>query len=135
MQVRRTCSLCGGKKNFYALSCRKCSVPKKPLLGRRGPDHPAWKGGQDTDRDGYVRTYAPDHPWPRRNGYVREHIRVMELRLGRRIRPGEIVHHRDHDRRNNALENLELMTHSQHSKHHRRLDLHRRHRDEAGRFA
>ncbi len=34
------------------------------------------------------------------------------------IPKGYVVHHKDEDRLNNALDNLELMTHQQHSAHH-----------------
>lgn len=86
------------------------------------------------DRDGYLKRYAPDHPWPRKGGYVREHVRLMELKIGRRIAVGEIVHHRDHDRTNNAIDNLELALCGEHSRHHRQHDIHRRERDSMGRF-
>jgi hypothetical protein len=133
--TKRTCPKCGGKKEFYSKTCRRCTVWPKPLLGVKREQHPTWKGGTEIDRDGYVRTYAPDHPWPRRARYVLEHIRVMELSIGRRLLPGEVVHHRDHDRRNNALDNLELTQAGEHSRHHRRLDTHLRERDSLGRFA
>jgi hypothetical protein len=87
------------------------------------------------DKDGYLKRYAPDHPWPRKGGYVREHVRIMELHIGRRINVGEAVHHKDHDKTNNALENLELLKHGEHSRHHRALDTHQRTRDLIGRFA
>lgn len=132
---RRMCPKCGGKKDFYAKSCRGCQDKPKGCLGLKGPAHPTWKGGRDTDRDGYIRTYAPDHPWPRANGYVREHVRVMELHIGRRIRADETVHHKDHNRQNNALDNLEVKLRGEHSRHHRKLDIHNRSRDESGRFA
>jgi len=132
---KRVCPTCGGPKSYYAKFCRPCSPKQTPLLGRKGSDHPAWKGGLEVDRDGYIRRYAPDHPWPRKTGYVLEHVRIMELRLGRRIGPTEVVHHRDHDRQNNADENLELTERGQHSREHRRLDLHRRRRNAAGQFA
>ena len=106
----------------------------KPLLGRTGPEHPAWKGGQRIDRDGYIRTYAPDHPWPRKSGYVPEHVRLMELQVGRRLRPDESVHHVNGNRQDNDLANLELTTRGEHSRHHRALDIHRRQRDDRGRF-
>ena len=89
-------------------------------LGKTKQDHPCWKGGQIIDRDGYVKTWAPDHPWPRK-GYLREHIRVIELSIGRRIFPNECVHHKDHDRKNNAIENLELMNRGEHSQIHSKL--------------
>jgi len=130
---RQTCA-CGGPKDFDAVACRKCHTPAKPLEGRTGEAHPAWKGGSRLDRDGYTRTYAPDHPWPRRGGYVHEHVRVMELSIGRRIRPGEVVHHKNHDRNDNALGNLELMAAGEHSSHHRKQDTVNRTRDAHGRF-
>ena len=132
---RQTCPSCGGSKDFYAKACRSCSEVVRPLLGRKGEQHPAWKGGMCVDRDGYLKRYAPDHPWPRRRGYVREHVRIMELHLGRRITASESVHHIDHDRTNNSLENLELMERGAHSRHHRELDTHLRVRDGLGRFA
>lgn len=101
--------------------------------GKKGADHPKWKGGTLVDRDGYIRTWAPEHPWPRK-GYIMEHVRVMELKIGRRIKPTECVHHKDHDRQNNSIENLELMLRSEHSKHHRAKDKHLRKKDARGRY-
>lgn len=132
---KRTCPKCGGKKDFYALTCRACCLTSKPLLGKSGSDHPAWKGGSRIDRDGYIRTYKPSHPWPRRGGYVLEHVRIMELHIGRRIRPDEVVHHKDDDRQHNELSNLRLMTKGAHSRLHRLKDTHLRKRGPSGRFA
>lgn len=101
--------------------------------GSKREAHPCWKGGKLIDRDGYVQVWAPDHPWPR-NGYLREHVRLMELKIGRRIKPSETVHHKDEDRKNNAIENLELMTRSEHSKLHRRKDAQKFKRDGLGRW-
>lgn len=133
-RTKQTCPSCGGPKDFYAKTCRGCNVPKKPLLGKTGESHPAWKTGQRIDKDGYIKTYCPDHPWPRRGGYVFEHVRVMELHLGRRITADESVHHKDEDKQNNALENLELMKRGEHSRHHRKKDTKFRNRI-SGRFA
>lgn len=116
------------------LRLRGIPVRSGGLPGVKGDQHPAWKGGQQIDRDGYVRTYAPDHPWPRRGGYVPEHVRRMELSLGRRMTPDENVHHLNHDRQDNRLENLAVMLKGSHSSHHRSLDQHLRERDEHGRF-
>ncbi len=43
-----------------------------------------------------------------------EHRRVAELLIGRALTSSEIVHHKDHDKRNNAPENLEIMTRREH---------------------
>jgi hypothetical protein len=40
---------------------------------------------------------------------VYEHRHAMELHIGRPLGPNEVVHHKDGDRLNNAIENLELM--------------------------
>lgn len=54
------------------------------------------------------------------NGFRRKHIHVMEQHIGRRLRPDEDVHHKDEDKTNNALSNLELMTHAEHTALHNR---------------
>lgn len=47
-----------------------------------------------------------------------EHRVVMERKLGRPLAPGEVVHHVDHNPRNNHPDNLVVMTHAQHAAHH-----------------
>lgn len=47
-----------------------------------------------------------------------EHRVVAEALLGRPLLPGEIVHHIDHNKRNNAPDNLLVMTQSEHARLH-----------------
>ncbi len=47
-----------------------------------------------------------------------EHRAVMEAHLGRKLDTKEHVHHRNHDRTDNRLENLELMSASDHAREH-----------------
>ena len=56
---------------------------------------------------------------------IKEHRAVMEQMIGRKLEPGEEVHHIDGDRANNNPSNLMLLTKSEHSRLHRLKDLER----------
>jgi hypothetical protein len=47
-----------------------------------------------------------------------EHRHIMEVHLGRRLASNEVVHHKDGNKRNNNLSNLEVMSLSEHSRMH-----------------
>lgn len=55
----------------------------------------------------------------RKVGQRHEHRVVAEQMLGRPLQAGEIVHHADRNIRNNAPENLEVLTRAQHMNEHR----------------
>lgn len=68
--------------------------------------------------DGYISIYFPDHPCSSSDGYIMEHILVMECLIGRHLKPDECVHHINHNRKDNRKENLQLMTKSEHMSYH-----------------
>jgi hypothetical protein len=66
---------------------------------------------------GYIILYKPEYPGATKAGYIMEHRWVMEQQLGRQLTKGEVVHHRDGNKANNAPENLQVMLKSQHDSH------------------
>jgi len=81
----------------------------------RGSKNPAWKGGVTFKRNKgnyigpkYVRCPPDLMEMARKDGYVMEHRIVMARLVGRPLLRTECVHHKDHNTRNNAPENLEL---------------------------
>lgn len=75
-------------------------------------------GHKKRRKDGYIYVYSPSHPMSTKDGYVMEHILVMEEKIGRYITRDEVVHHKNHIRSDNRLDNLELMTFKEHASMH-----------------
>ena|SRR3990167_2455160 len=74
-----------------------------------------WKGGRLKNRsEGYIAIYYPNHPNADSLGYVKEHRLVMEKHIGRFLRKEEIVHHVNKIRTDNRIENLMVMSLSEH---------------------
>ncbi len=67
---------------------------------------------------GYITRCFPDHPNANSLGYVPEHRLVMEQHIGRYLTKDEVVHHINEDRQDNRIENLQLMTKSEHTRYH-----------------
>lgn len=77
------------------------------------------KSGHEKKRsDGYIGVYYPDHPDANKDGYVMKHRLIMEQKIGRRLKNNEVVHHKNHNRSDNRIDNLELMTASEHMSMH-----------------
>src|SRR5262245_1893857 len=108
----RICVVCGKEfKHRYRRTCTdECAL--KARGPGRGEAHPHWKGGRRTTPDGYIEVRIPDeHEFAsmRRNRYyVFEHRLVMAENIGRALRADETVHHKNGDRADNRLENLQL---------------------------
>lgn len=84
----------------------------------RGERHYNWKGGRVVSHDGYVKIkVGPAHHLADPNGYALEHRIIAEQKLGRRLQPGEIVHHLDENKQNNHPDNLEVLPSAAHHAH------------------
>lgn len=98
--------------------CHKCSTD-----WRQGANHFAFKPEGSRRSDGYIRIAVGS-----KRHYL--HRYLMEAHLGRSLAREEHVHHKDGNLENNDINNLELLTDSQH------LALHYKERiiNEKGRF-
>lgn len=74
--------------------------------------------GHTKYRNGYVYIYYPKHPKSMKDGYVAEHHLVIEENIGRYLKDNEVVHHINKNKIDNKIENLQLMTRSEHTKLH-----------------
>lgn len=112
---RRDCAVCGS--SFVPPHSRSpglfCSYACRGVADRK----------ERVDRNGYWFVCMPDHPRASAaQGYVGEHTLVMELAIGRHLADDEVVHHINRDRKDNRLENLQLMTDSEHKSLHANED-------------
>lgn len=78
-------------------------------------------GHKKRRKDGYIAIYFPDHPQSNEDGYIMEHILVMEALIGRHLTENECVHHKNFNRADNRKDNLQLMTKSEHMSYHSTL--------------
>lgn len=119
-KVERVCEECGasfwtfpskvkaGEGRFCSRSC----TGRFYVRQRIGPNSPTWQGGRSVEATGYVNLTIPGR------GSIREHRYVMEQHLGRELRPDEHVHHINGDRSDNRIENLQIMSQSEHMRLH-----------------
>lgn len=75
-------------------------------------------GHKKKRKDGYIAIYFPDHPKSNKEKYIMEHDLIMECYIGRWLKEEEIVHHINHKRDDNRIENLKLMTKKEHARLH-----------------
>ena len=114
--IWHACEKCG-KERWVII---KGGIPKTTLCHHcaasiNGKDNANWRGGKTIDNGKYVliRLYPDDffYPMVGTNGYVREHRLVMAKHLGRCLLPWEVVHHKNSDKQDNRIENLQLLPH------------------------
>ena len=128
------CLECGKERWVYfsdkqkpSERCRKC-VAKTPSVReahsrmqsqRIGIANHMWKGGKIVDSRGYKQIkLMPDDffiPMANKARYVLVHRLVMAKQLGRNLHRWEIVHHKNHIKDDNGIENLQLASEDGHN--------------------
>ena len=106
----RSCPICGTDFRPLRASSRFCSRPcARKINGGHNRQAETWW----TNSKGYIEGRI----W--RDGkqvQVKRHRFLMEAHLGRALMAGEDVHHIDGDKQNNDLNNLQVLSHREHSK-------------------
>lgn len=89
------------RNNTEALKGKHCSIKTEFKKGRE-----TWNFKGEIKRNGYIVVYLPKHPYRSKQGYVRKHRAIVELKIGRYLNPKERVHHLNRVKTNNGLTNL-----------------------------
>lgn len=82
-------------------------------INQKKENNRGWKGGRST-HNGYKTIRDPSHRLAYQNGYVPEHRLIMEKHLGRPLNKTEYIHHINGDKKDNRIENLKIMSQSEH---------------------
>lgn len=111
--------------NFFGVcdNCKKdfSTYRSKSTIAPRFCSHNCYsidKCGPFIMKNGYKLVKRPGHSRANAGGYVREHLLVMEEKIGRPVLKTESVHHIDGNKTNNHPDNLGLFaSHSEHLRH------------------
>jgi len=95
----------------------KANGNSERAMSIRGPLHPCFTGKKILD--GYKWIWID-------GSYIAEHRHVVQNHFGRKLRSDEIVHHINHDRLDNRIENLQVLSRAQHFKEHPEISIARK---------
>lgn len=126
---RCECGYCNELINVLTVRGEPARFKKGHIL--KGKNHHNWKGGvnyKEGKHKGYRLILRPNHPRANSNGYVPEHVLVMEAKLNRQLLADEDVHHINKNVQDNRPENLTVLTHGGHTSHHMKGNQHGRFR-------
>lgn len=114
------CKNCSIKGNNFAKGQQPWNKGKSYFNGNK---HPQWTGGVYISNDGYKMVYVGGkhkHGWSK---YRKEHIVLMEKKLGRKLKH-RVVHHINGNKQDNHLSNLAVIPSQAHHRNvHQSLQL------------
>jgi len=90
---------------------------REQRTGKFGDKSNSWKGGRFTEGGYILIKLTPEnffYSMTQKDGYVFEHRLVIAKQIGRCLHPWEVVHHKNHIRDDNRIENLQLVTDERH---------------------
>ena len=132
--LRRTLDKCNlGEKNHFYGKHHTEETKRINSINHRGSNHNHWKGGIKLTNEGYILIWIdsknPFYVMKDHQNYIKEHRLIMAQHLGSCLASWEIVHHKGikysinsiENKQDNRLENLELVSQSEHTILHNRI--------------
>jgi hypothetical protein len=139
------CKECGGPREKGRRLCRTCNLERLKTLVKDKPrytwskecvacgkNYEAWRKNQKLCSSCYQEMTELKSLDKASNNYIftkesgrTAHRDLAELLLGRKLNTNEVVHHMDHNPKNNSPENLLVLSRVWHNRLHQYLDLQR----------